>query len=37
MSTWIPDAGQGEREISALLAQDSAGIRLHYSKNAAPD
>ncbi|WP_417254123.1 tyrosine-type recombinase/integrase [Celeribacter sp.] len=35
MATWLREAGQDEREISDLLAQDSKVMGLHYSKNAA--
>ncbi len=35
MATWLREAGQNEREISDLLAQDSKVMGLHYSKNAA--
>lgn len=35
MATWLREAGQDEREISDLLAQDSKVMGLHYSRNAA--
>ena len=35
MATWLREAGQDEREISDLRAQESKVMGLHYSKNAA--